>query len=395
MSPKRILGLLSLLMGIQPVATDLYLPALPAITADLQASVAQAQMTLSAMLLAFGSSQLVWGPLSDRFGRKPILLWGLAAFTVAGMGCVLSTTISQLVLWRALQGAAMGAVVMCGRAIVRDLYMPEVGARVMSKALTGLGVMAAICPPLGGLMTDLWNWHAALALVAMFGLIAWMLVAWKFEETVPVKNLQALRASVLVQTWWAIVRHPTFVAFTAVSLCSYLGLFTFLVSSSFVFMGVLKLARWEYGLLLFSMAFVYLNGTLLCRRLLLRFGVPRTVAFGGCLSVLGGGWMVLNVWLGWVSVPSIMLPYYCYILGHGIHQPCGQSGAIGPFPQAAGAASALGGFLMMSVAFVTGLWLGTQADGSVFPMVNTLGFWSLLTALSAWVLVMRQPSVHP
>jgi DHA1 family bicyclomycin/chloramphenicol resistance-like MFS transporter len=395
MSPKRIVGLLSLLMGIQPVATDLYLPALPAITADLQASVAQAHLTLSALLLAFGSSQLVWGPLSDRFGRKPVLLWGLAAFTVAGMGCVLSTTISQLILWRALQGAAMGAVVMCGRAIVRDLYMPEMGARVMSKALTGLGVMAAVCAPLGGLLTDLWNWHAALALVAVFGLIAWLLVAWKFEETVPVKNLQALRARVLMQTWWHIVRHPTFVAFTAVSVCSYLGLFTFLASSSFVFIGLLKLARWEYGLLLFSMSMVYLNGTLLCRRLLLRFGVRRTVAFGGCLSVFGGGWMVLNAWLGWVSVPSIMLPYYFFILGHGIHQPCGQSGAIGPFPQAAGAASALGGFLMMVLAFTTGLWLGTQADGSVFPMVNTLGFWSLLTALSAWGLVMRQASAQP
>lgn len=391
MSPPLIVALLSLLLGIQPVATDLYLPALPAITAELGASVAQAHLTLSALLLAFGSSQLVWGPLSDRFGRKPILLCGLAAFTLAGVGCVLSTAMPQLIMWRALQGAAMGAVVMCGRAIVRDLYMPEVGARVMSKALTGLGVMAAICAPLGGLLTDLWNWHAALALVAAFGLLSWVLVAWKFKETVQVKNLQALRGQVLVQTWWHIVRHPTFVAFTAVSLCSYVGLFTFLASSSFVFIGLLKLARWEYGLLLFSMAFVYLNGTLLCRRLLQRFGVRHTVAIGGGLSLFGGGWMVLNAWLGWFSVPSIMLPYYVFILGHGIHQPCGQSGAIGPFPQAAGAASALGGFLMMVAAFATGLWLGTQANGSVFPMVNTLGFWSLLTALSAWGLVLRQP----
>jgi DHA1 family bicyclomycin/chloramphenicol resistance-like MFS transporter len=296
----------------------------------------------------------------------------------------------ELIMWRSLQGAAMGAVVMCGRAIVRDLYMPEVGARVMSKALTGLGMTAAICAPLGGLLTDLWGWHAALGLVAAFGVLSWVMVAWKFEETVQVKNPHALRGRVLVQTWWHIVRHPTFVAFTAVALCSYVGLFTFLASSSFVFIGLLNLARWEYGLLMFSMAFVYLNGTLLCRRLLQRFGVRRTVALGGCLSVFGGGWMVLNAWLGWVSVASIMLPYYFFILGHGIHQPCGQSGAIGPFPQAAGAASALGGFLMMVAAFATGIWLGTQTDGSVFPMVNTLGFWSLLTTLSAWGLVWRQ-----
>jgi DHA1 family bicyclomycin/chloramphenicol resistance-like MFS transporter len=390
MSPKLIVGLLSMLLGIQPVATDLYLPALPAITADLQATVAQAHLTLSALLLAFGSSQLVWGPLSDRFGRKPILLWGLAAFALAGMGCVLSSTMTQLIAWRALQGAAMGAVVMCGRAIVRDLYMPEIGARVMSKALTGLGMTAAICAPLGGLLTDLWGWHAALGLVAAFALLSWVMVAWKFEETVQVKNPHALRGRVLVQTWWHIVRHPTFVAFTAVALCSYVGLFTFLASSSFVFIGLLKLARWEYGLLMFSMAFVYLNGTLLCRRLLQRFGVRRTVALGGCLSVFGGGWMVLNAWLGWISVASIMLPYYFFILGHGIHQPCGQSGAIGPFPQAAGAASALGGFLMMVASFATGIWLSAQGGDSVYPMVNTLGFWSLLTTFSAWGLVWRQ-----
>ena len=201
MSPKLIIVLLSMLLGIQPVATDLYLPALPAIKAEFAADLSQAQLTLSALLLAFGMSQMVWGPLSDRFGRRPILLWGLATFTLAGLGCVLASSMQELIVWRALQGAAMGAVVMCARAIVRDLYTPETGAGVMSKAFTGLGLLACISAPLGGLLTDLFSWHAALALVMGFGAVTLGLVAFTFKETVHRKNPHALRLKVLAKTW--------------------------------------------------------------------------------------------------------------------------------------------------------------------------------------------------
>ncbi|WP_353133904.1 multidrug effflux MFS transporter [Limnohabitans sp.] len=390
MSPTLIIVLLSMLLGIQPVATDLYLPALPAIKTEFAADLAQVQLTLSALLLAFGTSQLVWGPLSDRFGRRPILLCGLSTFTLAGLGCVLASSMHELIVWRALQGAAMGAVVMCARAIVRDLYTPETGAGVMSKALTGLAILACASAPLGGLLTDVWSWHAALGLVMGFGAITLGLVAWKFKETLHRKNPHALQFKVLAKTWWQIMRHPTFVAFTCVLVSTYGGLFSFLASSSFVFINLLGLLRWQYGLLLFSMAFTYLLGTVLCRRLLARFGVAHTVAIGGALSLMGGGLMALNAWLGWHSVVGLMGPFYLFILAHGIHQPCGQSGSVGPFPKAAGAASALGGFLMMSAAFATGLWLGAAKDGSAMPMVQSIAFWSVLTALSAWVLVLRR-----
>jgi DHA1 family bicyclomycin/chloramphenicol resistance-like MFS transporter len=390
MSPTLVIVLLSMLLGIQPVATDLYLPALPAIRAEFGAELSQAQLTLSALLLAFGTSQLVWGPLSDRFGRRPVLLWGLATFALAGLGCVLASSMQALIVWRALQGAAMGAVVMCARAIVRDLYTPETGAGVMSKAFTGLGLLACISAPLGGLLTDLLSWHAALALVMGFGALTLALVFFTFQETVHRKNPQALQVKVLAKTWWHIVRHPTFVAFTSVSTASYGGLFTFLASSSFVFIGLIGLARWQYGLLLFSMAFTYILGTLLCRRLLVRFGVNRTVAIGGTLSLIGGGWLLLDAWLGWQTLVGLMGPFYVFVLAHGIHQPCGQSGAVGPFPKAAGAASALGGFLMMVAAFATGLWLGGANDGSALPMTQGIAFWAALTALSAWFLVLRR-----
>jgi DHA1 family bicyclomycin/chloramphenicol resistance-like MFS transporter len=138
------------------------------------------------------------------------------------------------------------------------------------------------------------------------------------------------------------------------------------------------------------MSFTYILGTLMCRRLLVRFGVQKTVAIGALFTLLGGGLMVINAWLGWQTVLSLMGPFYLYVLAHGIHQPCSQSGAVGPFPKAAGAASALGGFLMMVAAFATGLWLGVAKDGSALPMAQSIAFWSVITALSAWVLVQRR-----
>ncbi|MDZ4238291.1 MAG: MFS transporter, partial [Hydrogenophaga sp.] len=127
MAPGLIVLTLSLLLGLQPVATDLYLPALPALTTGFGAPMAQAQLTLTALLLSFGLSQLVWGPLSDRFGRRPILLIGMAAFVAASVGSTFSPSMEHLIAWRAVQGAAMGAGVMCARAIVRDLYAPTEG----------------------------------------------------------------------------------------------------------------------------------------------------------------------------------------------------------------------------------------------------------------------------
>src|SRR5665647_139692 len=114
MSQATVVFILALLMGIQPVTTDLYLPALPAIAEGFGATMAQAQFTLSALLLAFGVSQLIWGPLSDRLGRKPILLAGLGLYALAGVGCAWANSIELLVSWRIVQGLAMGAVVMCG-----------------------------------------------------------------------------------------------------------------------------------------------------------------------------------------------------------------------------------------------------------------------------------------
>ncbi|NMM21484.1 MAG: multidrug effflux MFS transporter [Rhodoferax sp.] len=389
MQPGLVVVILSLLLGLQPITTDLYLPALPGLTAGFGAPMAQAQLTLTALLLAFGLSQLIWGPLSDRFGRRPILLIGLTGYVMASVASTLSPTMDMLIVWRTVQGAAMGAAVMCARAIVRDLYTPLQGARIMSKGLSGLGVIACLCAPLGGLLSDQFSWRVALFALAIFGALCLAMVALRFEETVTQKNRRALEPATLMRTWRTILRNPTFWAYSALSTASYGGLFTFLASSSFVFIQVLGLTKTQYGLLMFSMSLAYILGTFMCRRLLPRFGVQRSVAIAGGLSLTGGSLMGVLALIGVQASWAIMLPYYLFMLAHGINQPCSQSGAVGPFPQAAGVASALNGFLMMMAAFAMGGWLGSHMDGTAFPLIAGVWFWSALVALAAWTLVQK------
>lgn len=389
MTAGLIVLILSLLLGIQPVTTDLYLPALPALQESLGASMAQAQLTLSALLLAFGCSQLIWGPLSDRFGRRPVLLCGLVAYTLASVGSVLAPSMAMLLVWRMVQGAAMGAVVMCARAIVRDLYPPLEGARMMSKGLSGLGLLACISAPLGGLLAELLGWRAALMALVAFGSGALLLIALRFQETLQQKNLQALQPATLVKTWAAIGSNPTFLAFSALSAASYGGLFTFLATSSFVFIQVLGLSKTQFGLVLLFNAFFYIVGTFVCRRLMTRFGVRQSVAIAAVLSLSGGTLMAGLAWAGITQLWALLLPQALFMVGHGVHQPCGQSGAVGPFPRSAGAASAMNGFSMMAVAFGMGGWLGTHMDGTPSALTNGMCFWSVLIALFAWTLVWK------
>ena len=158
--------------------------------------------------------------------------------------------------------------------------------------------------------------------------------------------------------------------------------------------GVLGLSKAQFGMVMFVTSLAYIAGTFVCRRLLQRMTVQRAVAIAGAVSLTAGTLMGVLALAGVTAVWAIVGPLMLFMVGHGVHQPCGQSGAIGPFPRAAGAASAMNGFFMMLVAFVMGNWLGWRLDDTVLPLTNGLWFWSALIALSAWVLV-RQYGQQP
>ena len=389
MSPLLIVTLLALLLGVQPIATDLYLPALPGLAADLNAGVGRAQATLSALIFAFGLSQLLLGPAADRFGRRPVLLGGLLLLVGASAGAAWAADIGELVAWRALQGIGVGAAVVCARAMVRDLYVPTDGARVMSKALSGLGLIALASPLLGGLFATLLGWRATLAVSGVFGLGCLLLVALAMPETARTLNPAALRLAPMFTVWWRILRHPTFLSWSLLVSCTYGGLFAFLAASAFVFIDVLGMSRMACGLYIAGMSISYIIGTFWCRRWLLRHGLAGAVRRGAAFTLAGGASMAALAWAGVVSPWAIALPQFAFAFGHGIHQPCGQAAVVGPFPQQAGAASALAGFMLAATAVAVGAWLGVAMDGTVRPLTDTVGAMAAATALVAWTLVQR------
>ena len=388
-----IVLLLALLLGLQAVTTDLYLPALPAIRDSLAASMGQIQLTLTALLLAFGLSQLVWGPLSDRFGRRPILLVGMSAYVLASIGCVLAPSVEALIATRAVQGAAMGAAVMAARAIVRDLFQPHEGAQVMSQALSGLGVIACASAPVGGLLSDWLGWRMALLSVTLFGLLTLGLLFSHFKETLANPRLDALHWRELWRANRQIIQNPVFLTWCTLCSASFLGLFAFLATSSFVFTRELGYSKTAYGFFMFSMSFAYFVGTFWGRWMLRRTSMHRTVAVAAALTLSGGALLALLAHWGahhsWYGAWAVMGPFYLFMFGHGVHQPCGQSAAVAPFPHQAGTASALNGFLMMLGAFFTGHWLSQQMDVPLLALAHGVLLWSVVIAAVAWTAVQR------
>ena len=389
-TPALTVIILGLLLGLQPLATDMYLPALPSIRTGFMAAVSQAQLTLTAFLLAFGCSQLVWGPLSDRFGRRPILLIGLIGYVLAALGCATSQSIDAFIGWRALGGCALGAVVMCVRAVVRDLYAPHLGAQVMSKALTGLGIVAFSSPIIGSALVGSLGWRATMVAQALVGCATLALVVLKFQESLGRPNLQALQVAPLLRTWLSIVRNPMFLAYNLLSCCTYTALFTYLAASSFTYIDVLGMSRTGYGVMMAINALFYICGTILCRRLLTRVSVQTAVTWAALASLVSATCVGLAAMAELRNLWAYALPFAVFQVAHGVHMPCGQSNAVAPFPQAAGTASALNGVTMMLLAFATGLWLGQHLDGtSTRPMGYGIWFWGTCTAIVAWTLVRR------
>lgn len=380
MNPVLLIVVLSALLGLQPLTTDLFLPALPALREALGASLPQAQATLAAVMLSFGCGQPLVGALADRHGRRPVLVAGLSLYALAAAVAALAPTIELLIAARAVQGLGLAAGVVGARAMVRDLYAAEEGPRVMSRALSGLGLVALVSPVLGGGLAAAWGWRAALASVSIVGAAVAALVIARVPETrPPVPAGASASRRRLWDDWGEIAVHPRFRAWALLSVASYGGLFVFLSASSFVALGQRGLSPSTYGLWMAGCSLCYLGGTHLCRRLLRNRPPERAVRWAAAASVLGAVLMLAQDALGARSAWTLFLPQWIYLVGHGIHQPCAQAGAVTPFPNQAGQAAALSGSAQALGAFFT-----SMALGAVLPWAGPA---ALGGGLAAWTVV--------
>jgi MFS transporter, DHA1 family, multidrug resistance protein len=284
----------------------------------------------------------------------------------------------------------MAAAVVCARAMVRDLYEPHQGARVMSLGLSGLAVLAIASPLLGGVIAMALGWRSALAAVAVFAVLVLFYTWLAVPETLAARNPLALHGPTLAGNARTVLAHPTFQAWSLLIAATYGGLFTMLSASSFAYIEVLGLSPAQYGIAMASGSLSYMVGTFYCRRWLLRRGLLGTVRRGAFFTLAGAIGMALCALAPQVaSLPLVLGSQWLYTFGHGIHQPCGQTGAVGPFPQMAGVASALAGCTLALTAFAVGMWLGQAMDGTLRPMASGVAFWGCVTAAVAWTQVQR------
>lgn len=376
----------------QPLSTDLYLPTLPGIAVDFAASTASVQWTLSAFIGTFGVWQLVAGPVSDRYGRRAVILAGAGVYALASVFCAVAPSIGMLILGRMLQGIGACTCLVGARGMVRDLFTPTDGARLLATAAGVMSIAPLLGPLLGARLFETFGWRSAFVAVTVFALILLAATALTLRETNTRRNPDALRLAPMFSTYRAVAHSRAFRAYTLVAAATYAGLFAFISGSSFVLMRVLGLSSTSFALSFATMVAGYLVGTLICQRLVRR-GLQATIQTGAVLQLLAGVALAAMALAGWHVPAAITLPMFVFGASHGIIQAPAQSGAIAPFRHAAGAAAALLGFCMMAVAATVGVWIGVSYNGTVYPLTLTIAFCAVVCCVVAFTLVRRDGDV--
>lgn len=368
---------------LQPLSTDLYLASLPHLATDFAATPVAVQQTLSLFVIGFGVAQLVSGPLSDRFGRRPVLLWGLAVYIFASLACALVPTLNLLVVARFAQAVGCCTAIVVARALIRDAYTPAEGARMIARASSLMALAPLLGPVLGGYLQVGFGWRAAFVFHTLFALVL-ATAAWRlFRETNLQPNPDALRPGALVDVYRRIAGADFFWAWALPGALSYAAIFTYISGSSFVLIDVLGVPTEIYGYCFAFGVTGYLVGTLACRRLLTKVGLARALSLGTGLTLLAGLLFAALVLAGIHHWSIVLLCQFLTMAAHGINFPCIQSGAVAPFPREAGAATGLLGFVTMLAALIAGTWVGMSHDGTLQPLALTSAVIGVLVFASA------------
>ncbi|MCF6196368.1 MAG: multidrug effflux MFS transporter [Emcibacter sp.] len=373
--------LLTMLTALGPITTDLFLPALPAIQAYFNTDVTTVQLTLSVYLVVFAVCQLFYGPLSDRFGRKPILLIGTAIYLLGSIVCLIAPAIEILITGRVLQAIGGCAGVVLARTMVRDIYGQERSAKVLSYMGTAMAMAPAMGPIIGGYLTIIYGWRASFALLAFFGGLCLLGIIFILQESNKHKDPHAIHPRQTLRNFATLLKDHHYTGYLLIIAFSYSGLFSFISGSSFVFIKTLGLSADQFGLCFAIVVGGYMIGTQLGGRLVSALGIVRIVGFGTLTCAVAGLSMMAMALVPLNHVAAILGPMVLYMIGMGLTYPTALAGLIGPFPKMAGAASSLAGFGQNVFASLVGLMVAHSFNMTQIPMaigVSTMG-------MAAWI----------
>ena len=381
---RRIL-LLGAIIALAPMSIDLYLPALPTLQQALGGTAAQGQLTLSVYFLGLAMGQLIYGPVSDRIGRRKPLYFGLALYALAALGCALATDINSLIALRFLQalGGCAGMVIV--RAVVRDLYTPQEMARVLSMLLLVMGVAPILAPLIGSWVFVAFGWQAVFGVLVAYGLACLIMAAKYLPETLarPGEALEFMR---VLKGYGRLLRHRRFMGYALSGGIAQASLFAYIAVSSFVFIDFYALSPTQYGLLFGVNAFGLILGSQINNWMLTRYRAERVlrgalIAYSGFGVVLA---MVVIADLG--GLPGVLIPLWCCIASLGFTFPNSTAAAMAPFGDRAGMAAALLGTLQYGLAAIASGVVASLHDGTALAMALAIAACGLISVIVLRVL---------
>ena len=379
--------LLAMLSALGPLSMDMYLPSLPDIAHVLQAPTARVQLTVSSYLIGFAVGQVIYGPVSDRHGRRPVLLAAVALYLISTLVCAATPSVTPLIGARFLQGIGGSGSIVLARAIVRDLYSGVQAARELSLMGSISAFAPIVAPMIGGVLQTAFGWRASFIAMAAFAVVALVVAGRLLPETLRQRACQPISLSSVVGGYGAVLRHRGFLVYLGILTISYAGLFAWISGASVVLQGIYGLSAVAFGFTFALGAAGYMLGATVATRLVLRLGLDRTMGLG--VMVLAAGGLALAAVVA-AGIPGVWLvaAKASYLAGLGLSMPQAMAGALTPFPDRAGTAASLMGLVQQTVAAVVAAIVGDYLGRSAWPVAGVVVAMGCLTLL-LWAFTRR------
>jgi len=370
-TPLRLTVLLGVLIALPALGTDLFVPALPLLAQALAVEVGAAQFALTTYFAGLAAGMLLWGPLSDRYGRKPVLVTGLAAMLGASVAAAHVDSVGAVAAARLVQGLAMSSGAVIARAVVRDLHAHEQAARLLASMTIVFSIVPIAAPLAGAAIAGGAGWRAIFWCLAAVAALLVLATAAMLRETAPGERASA-RPADIARTFGLILRERRFVPPFLLILCAFLGIVAWVSSSAFVLVRGFGVSTTGYGLAFAGVMLGQIIGAWTSSRLVVRLGIPRLVRFGAALMLVAGTAVALLAWAGVAHWAAVVLPFFLFLVGTALIVPNATAAALSPFPGSAGAAASLMGAVAFAIGALVSAALGFAFDGTARPMA-TLG----------------------
>ncbi len=374
------IAILSALMAFTSLSTDIYLPAMPVMGKDLQGDV---ELTITGFLIGFCIAQLIWGPLSDHWGRRTPLFIGMALFIVGSVGCALSTTISQIVFWRIFQALGACTGPMLARAMIRDLFSRIRAAQMLSTLIIIMAIAPIAGPLLGGQLIKVTSWHAIFWLLAVIGLLMFISLYWLPETLAEDRRVKASLSSAF-RNYYALLTNTAFMRFTLCLTAYYVAAYAFITGSAFVYITYFGIDPQHYGWL-FALNIVGVVGmSIVNRRLVQRYPLEKLLKFAVLIATAASLVLALGTKLNIGGMVLIVVSVFVFFAMNGIIAATSTAAALDTVPNIAGSASALIGSLQYGSGIISSLLLALLGDGTPWTMAWII---ALFTAISAVIVL--------